>query len=79
MFAWILIGFELAILYFAFWFVFVREPKQYKIKGDPWGLYEENVRRSGASNVDTYVLEYSQGKPNHSNKPIRPSRGRRAA
>ncbi len=77
MFAWVLIGFELAILYFAFWFVFIREPKQYKIKGDPWGLYEENVNRASASKEDTYVLEFNL--PGHPNKPVRPGRGRRAA
>lgn len=40
MFEWLLIGIELAFLYFGFWFVFIRKPDVYSIKGDPWGTYE---------------------------------------
>jgi hypothetical protein len=30
----------LAILSLAYWYVFLREEKPYKIIGDPWGNYE---------------------------------------
>jgi hypothetical protein len=42
MFAYLVIGFELAILYSIFWYVFIREPKPQEIRGDDWGRYENN-------------------------------------
>ncbi|HEY9760587.1 MAG TPA: hypothetical protein V6C97_35835 [Oculatellaceae cyanobacterium] len=55
MFEWLLIGFELAILYFAFWYVFIKEPDVYKIKGDPWGTYEGNPY--AYSNHDNSIVQ----------------------
>lgn len=40
MFAYLLIAFELAILYLVFWHVFIREPKPYRVRGNLWGSYE---------------------------------------
>jgi hypothetical protein len=39
MFACIVVAFEIAVLGAAFWYVFLREEKAYKIVGDPWGNY----------------------------------------
>ena len=39
MFAYLLIGLELALLYGVFWYVFVREPKPYNVNGELWGSY----------------------------------------
>ena len=55
MFEWLLIGIELAVLYFGFWFVFIRKPDVYRIKGDPWGQYESSID-SAKREVDTSVL-----------------------
>lgn len=41
MYAYLIIAAELLILYTVFWYVFLREPKPYKIKGNPWGRYDE--------------------------------------
>ena len=46
MFAYLLIGLELAILYGVFWYVFVREPKPYNVQGELWGSYTANSERS---------------------------------
>ena len=43
MFSYLLIGFEVAVLYFAFWFVFLRTPKPYKVTKDIWGTYEHDA------------------------------------
>ena len=40
MFAYLLVAIEVALLYFAYWFVFVREPKPYKVAGNLWGTYD---------------------------------------
>lgn len=39
MFMCIVVAFEVALLCAAFWYVFVREEKPYKVIGDPWGNY----------------------------------------
>ncbi len=39
MLAYLIIGIELAILYTVFWYVFLREPRPYKIKENIWGYY----------------------------------------
>ncbi len=41
MFAYLIIGIELAILYVVFWIVFLREPKQSEIRADLWGNYSD--------------------------------------
>ncbi|HEY9786851.1 MAG TPA: hypothetical protein V6D17_15785 [Candidatus Obscuribacterales bacterium] len=40
MYAYLIIAAELLILYTVFWYVFIREPKPYKIRGNPWGHYD---------------------------------------
>jgi hypothetical protein len=42
MFAYLIIGSEIAILYTVFWYVFLREPKPFKLHGNMWGQYEIN-------------------------------------
>ncbi len=39
MLAYAIIAFEMAILYTVFWYVFLREPRPYRIHGNPWGGY----------------------------------------
>lgn len=46
MFAYVLIGLELIILYAAFWFVFVREPKPFELKENLWGYYSDEEGES---------------------------------
>jgi hypothetical protein len=60
MFAYLLIGIELAILYSVFWYVFVREPRPYRINGSIWGSYESGVPGFASQDVDTLVLEHKQ-------------------
>jgi hypothetical protein len=55
MFAYILIGLELAILFAAFWYVFIREPRPHRINSAMWGTYEVGTR---PTDCDTLVLEY---------------------
>jgi hypothetical protein len=66
MFAYLVIGTEIAILYTVFWYVFLREPKPYKVSGNPWGRYSgkaecgepprrvdlPNIRRNPALSYD---------------------------
>lgn len=40
MFAYVIIAIELAILYTVFWYIFLREPRPYRVKGNPWGGYD---------------------------------------
>ena len=40
MLAYVIIAVELLILYTVFWYVFLREPKPYRIKGSAWGAYD---------------------------------------
>jgi hypothetical protein len=47
--AYFVIGVELAILYTVFWYVFLREPKPYKLKGSAWGVYDEASLDNGPS------------------------------
>ena len=41
MFAYLVIGFEIAILYTVFWYVFLREVKPHRVSGNPWGQYRD--------------------------------------
>lgn len=50
MLAYVIIAIELAILYTVFWYVFLREPQPYKIKGNPWGGYSGSDAHPGAGN-----------------------------
>jgi hypothetical protein len=40
MLAYVIIAVELLILYTVFWYVFLREPKPYRIQGNAWGVYD---------------------------------------
>ncbi|MBS1990966.1 MAG: hypothetical protein JSS83_10640 [Cyanobacteria bacterium SZAS LIN-3] len=40
MLAYVIIAIELAILYTVFWYVFLREPKPYRLRGNAWGAYD---------------------------------------
>ncbi|HEY9731173.1 MAG TPA: hypothetical protein V6C89_04640 [Drouetiella sp.] len=52
MYAYLIIGVELAILYAVFWYVFIREPRPYTLKGDLWGTYSQ----SSFTACDDYAL-----------------------
>ena len=56
MYEWYLIGLELAALYFGFWYVFIKKPKVYKIKGDPWGTYASGKTKVTYREPETLVL-----------------------
>lgn len=43
MYAYLIIAAELAILYSVFWYVFIREPRPYTLKGDLWGTYPQSA------------------------------------
>ncbi len=43
MFAYLIIAAELAVLYTVFWYIFLREPRPYRIKSEMWGRYESNA------------------------------------
>jgi hypothetical protein len=47
MFIYVLIAVELAILYTAFWYVYVREPRPIRIRGNRWGGYTEGELTAG--------------------------------
>ena len=49
MLAYLVISVELAILYTVFWYVFLREPKPYRIKGNAWGAYDGPAQETDAS------------------------------
>ena len=44
MFAYLIIGIELVILYFVFWVVFIREPKPREIHAELWGRVSRRAR-----------------------------------
>ena len=41
--AYVIIGLELALLYFAFWFVFLKRPAIYKVDQPIWGVYPDHA------------------------------------
>lgn len=43
MFAYLIIAAELLVLYTVFWYIFLREPRPYRIKGEMWGRYDNNA------------------------------------
>jgi hypothetical protein len=51
MFTLLLITFEFAILYLAYWFVFKYEPAAYKVKEDIWGSYPGFAQVKSNENV----------------------------
>lgn len=65
MFAYLLIVAELAILYTVFWYIFLREPKPFKVEESLWGHYEVANRKlepsshSADSHADWMTLNES--------------------
>jgi len=55
MFAYLVIGFELAILYTIFWYVFIREPKPLKLRADQWGRYQRGYDHFTAYGAEHHV------------------------
>jgi hypothetical protein len=68
MFAYILIGLELAILTGVFWYVFIREPKPFRVGNSGlWGSYEGGAmqfQQFSQADLDTLVMEYKQNAHN---------------
>jgi hypothetical protein len=65
MFAYVLIGLEMLILSSVFWYVFIREPKPFRIsKSDLWGSYEGYEPFSSQLELDTLVMEYKRNAHN---------------
>lgn len=63
MFAWSLIAIELAFLYLAYWFVFVREPKNIEIEGQLWGGYDSHTYKTFENNVIDFPEHYGNHDP----------------
>ena len=63
MLCYLFLAFELAILYAVFWYLFVREPKEYKVSGPLWGVYELDKDLSADATTraqsDSIVLSFS--------------------
>ncbi|HEY9733363.1 MAG TPA: hypothetical protein V6C89_15700 [Drouetiella sp.] len=65
MFAYLLIGIELTILFSVFWYVFIREPKPFRIgNAGLWGSYEAGSVRLSQPDIDTLVMEYKKNAHN---------------
>ena len=60
MFAYFIIGIELAILYLVFWVVFIREPKPREIRAELWGRYaysdEESVENNSQPVLPSFLF-----------------------
>ena len=48
MFVYLLIALELLILYSAYYYIFLWEPREYRINKDIWGLYDAQKKRATA-------------------------------
>lgn len=48
MLIYLIIAAELAILYTVFWYVYVKDPKPYQVKGHPWGRYGQAGYTAGS-------------------------------
>lgn len=65
MFAYLLIGIELTILFGVFWYVFIREPKPFRVgNSGMWGSYESGGMQFSQPDIDTLVMEYKQSSHN---------------
>jgi len=67
MFAYVIIAIELVILYTVFWYVFLREPRPYKIQGNPWGGYD-GPRPQMKGFVQGFNMAGPAGNPHGSHK-----------
>lgn len=59
-YAYLIIGFELAILYAVFWYVFIREPRPYTLKGDLWGTYSQSSFTTGDDYASSSARQWEQ-------------------
>jgi hypothetical protein len=60
MFAYLVIAFELAILYTVFWYIFLREPKPFKVAGNIWGQYDNGSKFAGSQIDPTLPIQTRQ-------------------
>src|SRR4030095_1800916 len=64
-----LIAAELAILYTAFWYIYVRDPKPLKIVGNPWGKYGESGFTAGGIDPTLPLAFEREPAPDSSQQP----------
>lgn len=58
MLAYVIVFVEITILSGVFWYVFLREPKPYKVEGDLWGSYyasNDEDTKCGADRLKEYL------------------------
>ena len=76
MFAYLVIAIELAILYSVFWYVFVREPKPFKVGADMWGTYDQGdlpfTKYDATANVYSQELHGLASRAHHNHSSIQP-------
>lgn len=63
MLIYLIIAAELAILYTVFWYVFVRDPKPYKISGPLWGKYDDGDVSPTSEPLVPFVISVSENAP----------------
>ncbi len=56
--AYLIVLLELALLYFVYWFVFVREENAYEVRRPIWGVYENHADELNRDD-DSVVLLFS--------------------
>lgn len=67
MYAYLIIAAELAILYTVFWYIFLREPRPYKVSRNIWGNYDgaEPIKVAPGQNMYEYLMTFSQDGVEH--------------
>jgi hypothetical protein len=60
MFAFLIIGSEIVILYFVYWVVFIREPKFHEMREDLWGRYQHRSNMTNKADVDLSIPSFSR-------------------
>jgi hypothetical protein len=58
MWIYLIIAAELGLFYTLFWFYFVREPQPFKVKGNPWGAYDE-LTTGGVEPTAPFITDLS--------------------
>jgi hypothetical protein len=61
MFAYLIIAFEISFLYTVFWYIFLREPKPFRVVGDPWGRYDSGNNQPAS--------QFNQSPTNQNHRP----------
>ncbi|MBX9722341.1 MAG: hypothetical protein K2X81_13150 [Candidatus Obscuribacterales bacterium] len=61
MFTFLLVSFEISILFLFYWAVFVREPGPYKVDNDVWGTYAGRQLRKGEEATLLFSDKYPGG------------------